>query len=328
MPTTNLKYLSEQKSLKWGEYNRDSRIIAFDIGEKINEFSENIRYSCPFLQQINFFYVPYNQGKKIINILPYQNTGRKEDGRHFATIPNREHQYELFETDSGIIIPWQLFDQFAYCKEKLEALYDNYFFTQLALDLLQIGWNGSSVAKNTTDENLKDVNKGWLVRLKEQKPENFIQNGKTANNIKIFGENADYSSLDELAIALRQKLAPHHQNRTDLVLLVGLDLITKEKNLILKDSNQANTSILDSHHLLNIFGGLPAIIPPNFPLKGAVVTTLQNLSIYTFMKSGRYSLRSDENRKAIISSYYRQEGYVVEDLSLIAAIDHTKVILG
>lgn len=75
------------------------------------------------------------------------------------------------------------------------------------------------------------------------------------------------------------------------------------------------------------FGGMNAITPPNFPARAAAVTTLKNLSVYTEAESVRRSLRNDEDKKGVVTSYYRQEGYVVEDLGLMTAIDHTKVKL-
>lgn len=43
------------------------------------------------------------------------------------------------------------------------------------------------------------------------------------------------------------------------------------------------------------------------------------------MGSQRRSIREDQDRKGIVNSYYRMEGYVVEDVGLMTAIDHTKV---
>ncbi|MEE6030822.1 P2 family phage major capsid protein, partial [Avibacterium paragallinarum] len=105
------------------------------------------------------------------------------------------------------------------------------------------------------------------------------------------------------------------------------DLVSKETKLIQKQHGLTPTekAVLGSHNLMGSFGGMNAITPPNFPARGAVVTALSNLSVYTEAESVRRALRSDEDRKGVITSYYRQEGYVVEDLGLMTAIDHTKV---
>lgn len=290
---------------------------------------QNIQQRSDFLKQINMLQVDELKGHKLLGATEKGITGRKKEGRHLATLNHDQKGYELAETDSGVIIPWAMFDSFAVFGDRLMDLYNEYVQTQIALDMLQIGWHGQSVAENAQAEDLSDVNKGWLKLLQEQKAENFMTQVKESGKIKIFGEGADYASLDDLAFDLKQGLDLRHQSRNDLVFLVGADLVGQETKLIAKQHGLTPTekAALGSHNLLGSFGGMNAITPPNFPAKGAVVTTLSNLSIYTQNRSVRRSFRSDEDRKGIINSYYRQEGYVVEDLGLMTAIDHSKVKL-
>lgn len=291
---------------------------------------ENIQQRSDFLQKINMIQVTHLKGKKLLGATEKGITGRKKQGRYLASLGHDEHGYELFETDSGALIPWQMFDQFAIFKDRLGALYEEFTNNQIALDILQIGFNGNSVAENTTKADLSDVNKGWLFLLKEQKSANFLTEvAAGSGKIKIFGDGADYANLDELAFDLKQGLDLRHQSRNDLVFLVGADLVGKETKLIQKQHGLTPTekAALGSHNLLGSFAGMNAITPPCFPAKAAVVTTLKNLSVYTEQESVRRSLRNDEDRKGIVNSYYRQEGYVVEDLGLMTAIDHTAVKL-
>lgn len=291
---------------------------------------ENIQQRSDFLKQINMFQVSHIKGKKLLGATEKGITGRKQNGRYLATLSHDEQGYELAETDSGVIIPWAMFDAFAIHKDKLTELYAEYVQNQIALDILQIGFNGQSVATDTTKADLSDVNKGWLKLLAEQRSANFLTQGAEAGKIKIFGTGADFSCLDDLAFDLKQGLDLRHQNRNDLVFLVGADLVGKETKLIQKQHGLTPTekAALGSHNLLGSFGGMNAITPPNFPAKGAVVTTLKNLSVYTEAESVRRAIFNDEDRKGIRNSYYRQEGYVVEDLGLMTAIDHTKVEFG
>ncbi|MCT8824369.1 phage major capsid protein, P2 family [Glaesserella parasuis] len=289
---------------------------------------ENIQQRSDFLKLINMFPVSHLKGKKLLGATEKGITGRKKTGRHLATLGHDQHGYELFETDSGVLIPWAMFDAFAIHKDKLGALYEEYVQNQIALDMLQIGWYGQSVAENTSKPDLSDVNKGWLCLLKEQKSANFMtESSASSGKITLFGEGADYANLDDLAFDLKQGLDLRHQSRNDLVFLVGADLVGKETKLIQKQHGLTPTekAALGSHNLLGSFGGMNAITPPNFPARAAVVTTLKNLSIYTEQESVRRSLRNDEDKKGLVNSYYRQEGYVVEDLGLMTAIDHTKV---
>ncbi|ARA69462.1 phage major capsid protein, P2 family [Pasteurella multocida] len=288
---------------------------------------ENIQQRSDFLSKINMFFVEDIKGKKLLGATEKGITGRKKDGRYIAKLNHDQFGYDLAETDSGIIVPWQMFDSFARNYEKLEELYAEFVQTQIALDICQIGWHGTSVAENTTKSDLSDVNKGWLTLLKEQKSENFMTEGAQSGKIRIFGAGADYDSLDDLASDLKLGLHQRHRDRNDLVFLVGADLVSKETKIINKKHGltPSEKAALGSHNLLGSFGGMNAITPPNFPARGACVTTLRNLSVYTQTKSVRRSLRNDEDKKGIINSYYRQEGYVVEDLGLMTAIDHSKV---
>ncbi|TCJ98822.1 P2 family phage major capsid protein [Volucribacter psittacicida] len=317
------------------EYNSDSNSIlrgqSFSLTvPQAAQLGENIQKKSDFLKQINMLTVSHLKGTKLLGATEKGITGRKASGRYIATLEHSEQGYELSETDSGVILPWEIFDTFATFKDRLVERYGEYVQTQIALDMLQIGWHGQSVAANTTKADLSDVNKGWLKLLAEQRAANFLTQGKETGKIKIFGAGADYVNLDDLAFDLKQGLDLRHRDRNDLVFLVGADLVGKETKLIQKQHGLTPTekAALGSHNLMGSFGGMQAIIPPNFPAKGAVVTTLSNLSIYTQGESVRRAIYNDEDRKGIRNSYYRQEGYVVEDLGLMTAIDHSKVELG
>lgn len=288
---------------------------------------QNIQQRSDFLKEINVLNVVEVMGYKLLGSPETPITGRHQDERHFARLDHSQSKYELAETDSGVIVPWSMFDQFARLNQngELAALYSEFVQTQIALDQLQIGWHGKSVAAETTEPDLSDVNKGWLHLLEQDKPENVLTDPLT-----IYGAGADFVSLDDLALELKQALDYRHQNRTDLVFLVGADLANAEARYITKDAKLKPTerAALGSNNLMGSFGGMRAITPPNFPAKGAVVTTLKNLSIYTQGASVRRRFESNEDRKGIIDSYYRNEGYVVEDNGLMTAIKAENVTIG
>ncbi|KMK51480.1 capsid protein [[Actinobacillus] muris] len=289
------------------------------------ELGTNIQQKSDFLQKINMFQVTDVKGHKLLGATEKGITGRKQDGRYLATLNHDQKGYELFETDSGVIVPWQMFTNFARFGNKLFELYADYVQTQIALDRLQIGWHGKSVAENTAATDMSDVNKGWLTLLKEQKSANVYTG--TNGKITLFGDNAEFSNLDSLAFDLKQGLALRHQNRNDLVFLVGADLVSAETKLINKQAGMTPTerAALGTHNLMGSFAGMPAMTPPNFPAKGAVVTSLSNLSIYTQSNTQKRRYEDNQDRKGLIDSYWRMEGYVVEDLDLMTAIDASKV---
>lgn len=296
---------------------------------KAAELGENIQQRSEFLKSINLDYVTDLSGYKLRGATEKSITGRKKDGRYLARLDHTQGKYQLAETDSGIIVPWAMFDNFARFGDRLAALYAEFVQTQIALDQLKVGWYGKSVAENTSAADMSDVNKGWMQLEREEKPENVMKDGATVGKIKIFGEGADFENLDHLAAELKSGIDLRHRDRNDLVFLVGADLIGKEAELINKAHGLTPTekAVLGSQNLLGSFGGMRGIVPPNFPARGAVVTTLSNLSIYVQDASVRRSYRNDEDRKGIIDSYYRNEGYVVEDAGLFTAIEFENVKL-
>lgn len=296
---------------------------------KAAELGENIQQRSEFLKSINLDYVTDLSGYKLRGATEKSITGRKKDGRYLARLDHTQGKYQLAETDSGIIVPWAMFDNFARFGDRLAALYAEFVQTQIALDQLKVGWYGKSVAENTSAVDMSDVNKGWMQLEREEKPENVMKDGATVGKIKIFGEGADFENLDHLAAELKSGIDLRHRDRNDLVFLVGADLIGKEAELINKAHGLTPTekAVLGSQNLLGSFGGMRGIVPPNFPARGAVVTTLSNLSIYVQDASVRRSYRNDEDRKGIIDSYYRNEGYVVEDAGLFTAIEFENVKL-
>lgn len=296
---------------------------------KAVELGENIQQRSEFLKSINLDYVTDVSGYKLRGATEKSITGRKKDGRYLARLDHTQGKYQLAETDSGIIVPWAMFDNFARFGDRLAALYAEFVQTQIALDQLKVGWYGKSVAENTSAADMSDVNKGWMQLERDEKSENVMKDGATVGKIKIFGEGADFENLDHLAAELKSGIDLRHRDRNDLVFLVGADLIGKEAELINKAHGLTPTekAVLGSQNLLGSFGGMRGIVPPNFPARGAVVTTLSNLSIYVQDASVRRSYRNDEDRKGIVDSYYRNEGYVVEDAGLFTAIEFENVKL-
>lgn len=207
--------------------------IAFQLDKNQGlEFVENIQQRSDFLMQINMPQVYQTENRKLYGATEKAPTGRKQAGRNRATLTHDQHGYKLVETDSGVIVPWELFDTFALYPNLFEQIYEGYVRDQIALDMLQIGWHGQSIAPDTEKADLSDVNKGWLKLLSEQRPANFLTDGdKKSGQIKIFGDDADYADLDALALDLKQGLDARHRNRNDLVFMVGSELLTKEKKL-------------------------------------------------------------------------------------------------
>nr|DAN79299.1 MAG TPA: major capsid protein [Caudoviricetes sp.] len=291
------------------------------------EYMKELSGRSNFLREINWLTVAEPSGKTLFGALDGTTTGRQKDERHRSRLLHRD-QYQTQEADSGVFIPWQLIDELTSLQENFEENYIALTESQFVLDMLQIGWNGESVAQNTQAADLSDVNIGWPAQLKQKKPEHVITQGKKAGRISLFAENADYKNLNELAAALRQKLPAHYQNRNDLVFFVGSELAAKEDAIYANtiENQRPGDTAANSHYLANYYGGMPAVIPPCFPPKGAVVTTFRNLSIYTQRGSVYRAIYDDEDKVGVINSFRRNDAYVVEKVDLMTAIEPKNVV--
>jgi P2 family phage major capsid protein len=306
---------------------------SFDItGPQSEKLLGAVQSKSDFLQKINMPLVTDIQGEKVFAGLQKTITGRRKVGRYRQNIDPDGAKYLCVETDSGIIIPWQRLDTWARMGAQMAQLYAAYVQLQIALDQCMVGWRGISVAEDTdTTANplLQDVNKGWMQWMRDVKPENIMEDGQTSGEITIFGSGSDYLNLDDLAYDLKHGLGEAHRERTDLVFMVGADLVAKEASIVSKDKGLVPTErgAVKQFDLMGTFGGLPAAVLPNFPARGAVITTYDNLSIYTQDASMRRKVKDDDDEKGVIDSYYRNEAYVVEDESLFVGIEFDNVVL-
>lgn len=154
-------------------------------------------------------------------------TGRGDGKRFLADVNQAGNTYELTKTDSGAKILWELMTQWANSGSKDEWLkmMKASISRRFALDMLRIGFNGTSIAAVTdpvANPLGQDVNKGWLTIVKEKKPAQVL----AAALLDATGATADsYKNLDSLVQDLiNTTIAPEHRNDPDLVVLVGHDL--------------------------------------------------------------------------------------------------------
>lgn len=285
----------------------------------------NIQKRSDFLSKINVVQVDEIEGQLIFGATEKGITGRRAVGRYRTTVNPSGYKYKLSKTDSGVLIPWEKLDNWGSLSDQFAQLWAQFVQEQIALDMLTVGFNGVSVAENTEKDDLSDVNIGWFEYVRQNAPEQM-----RADKVTLFGKNADFANLDALAHSLKMGLADRHRNSADLVFCVGADLVAKESEALYSKNSLTATerSALNSMSLTGLFGGMPAIIPENMPGKGAFVTSLKNLSIYTQRGSIRRSMRSDEELAAIVDSYYRNEGYAVEDPTKFCGIEADAITLG
>ena len=261
-------------------------------------------------------------------------TGRSASGRFTTGQGVDGNDYELKETDSCAFVPWATLAVWANAgteREFMRLMSENATM-RFALDILRVGFNGTSAAA-TTDPVAnplgQDVNKGWHQLVKEKAPDQVMTDPIYFNpdetGVLAAGE---YKTLDAIVTEIKLTLIPEQfRNDPRLVVLVGSDLIAaaqiKLMNQADKPSERVAAQMMDKS-----IGGLRAYTPPFFPGKRIVVTMLQNLHCYT--QKGTRSRKSEnvEDRKRWEDKYWRFEGYAVDEYLAYGAVDESAVNIG
>lgn len=255
-------------------------------------------------------------------------TGRKKKGRFSSKQSVDGNTYELIETDSVSETSWELLSVWinsGSTNEFMRRLSQNTTL-RFALDILRIGFNGTSAAVDTDPEAFpmgEDVNKGWHQLVKEIAPEQIV------TSPIVFDPNGggDYKTLDAMAVELKNSLI-HESLRTDprLVVLVGSDLVASSQTHMLNAADKPTEQVAAMKMDKNI-GGMHAYTPPFFPSKRMVVTTLSNLHCYTQRGTRQRSAENIDDRKQWEEKYWRMEGYAIEEFESYAAIDESAMTI-
>ncbi|CFW61861.1 TPA: phage major capsid protein, P2 family [Yersinia enterocolitica] len=254
-------------------------------------------------------------------------TGRVDEGRFRRKVGVDGNNYELYETDSGASLTYQMLSVWANAGSEEEFFQRMQAFTNksFSLDVLRIGFNGKSAAKTTkpTDNpNGEDVNIGWheLVRT-------YDKNQIVTDAITL-GSGGDFKSLDAMASDLiNAKIPQEFRNDPRLVVLVGADLVAAEQYRLYQAADRPTEKIA-AQMLSQSIAGRQAMVPPFFPGKRMTVTMLSNLHVYTQRGTRYRKAEFSDDRKQFENSYLRMEGYAVETPELYAAFDETAVTIG
>lgn len=269
--------------------------------------------------------------------------------------------YFCRKTDFDWAMAYGLLDAWRH-RPEFETLLRDEILKQQARDRIMIGWNGTSAAATTdrvANPLLQDVNIGWLKKIRDRAPAQVMNDGALTvrtngtNNaalraiyvkpgVVLFDPNAtsaqpghsttaaaDYSSLDALVLDAKRLLPEWHRNRTDLVVIVGNDLVDDKYFTIAQTTGATATEVEATDRILRSnkqIGGLPAVMVPFFPGNAILITTLKNLSIYYQEGTRRRYLKDEPEYNRIANYESVNEDYVVEDYDLVAFVEN--IVIG
>lgn len=308
----------------------------FNVAPTIQQRLESkMQESSDFLGKINMTPVVEAQGAKLGlgvsgPVASRTNTDNADrQTRDVSTLDSKG--YQCVQTNFDTHLKYQKLDAWAKFRD-FQTRVALAILRRQALDRIMIGFNGTSVAANTNrvaNPLLQDVNKGWLQYLRENADHRIMDSGKTANKVIVGADaGADFKSLDGLVMdAAYSLLDPWHRQATDLVAIVGTDLL-HDKLFPLVDRQTAPTEKLAADIVVSQarLGGKQAAAVPFMRPNSVLITSLDNLSIYYQEGARRRHLKEAPERNRIETYESSNDAFVVEDLGKCALVENIELI--
>ncbi|OCH26231.1 capsid protein, partial [Aliivibrio fischeri] len=201
--------------------------------------------------------------------------------------------YECIQTNFDTHITYKQVDAFAHLKNFEERI-NNQIRIQSDLDKIRVGFYGTSAAKDTdieTNPNGEDVNEGWIEALRKHKPENVLSEVVPGSGEIRIGEGGDFVNLDLAVLTIKNLLDHVFASSNDLIAIVGNELVASDQaRLYAQNGNTPSEKTkIEMRQVISTYGGLPTYTVSNFPPRGIMVTSFDNLSIYILNNSIRKS---------------------------------------
>ena len=333
--------------------------VKFSVDPVVEQkLEERIQESSEFLQQVNIVPVTQQEGDKVGITVTRTIAGRTNTAAGNPRNPTDPTdtedlgRYRCEQTNFDSAIRYAKLDAWRH-RPEFETLLRDVILKQQGRDRIIIGWNGQTAEVETDrDANplLQDVNIGWLEQIRTNAPARVLNDGSLtvydngANNpgVKaiyisnagtLYDEiadnnteaDADYVNLDALAYDAVELMDEWNRDDTDLVVIVGRDLVhDKYFNIINKAGDTATEQesrdrILRSEKQI---GGMQAVRVPFFPANAMLITRLDNLSIYVQEGTRRRQLKDEPKLDQIENYESVNEAYVVEEYGMCALVEN------
>lgn len=189
-----------------------------------------------------------------------------------------------------------------------------------------MAFNGTSVADDTdpeTNPNGEDVNIGWHQIVKARSSEQIISDAVT-----IGASGADFIGLDAAVTDLVHTcIYEPFRNDPRLIVLASADLIGNDATTMMNKIDRPTEKVA-AQLIGRQIAGRTVYTPPFMPEGRLIVTTLDNLHIYTQQGTRKRKAEWNDDRKRFENNYLRMEGYGVEHDELYAAFDKITLATG
>lgn len=302
------------------------------VEQKLND---KVVETSDVLQRINVVPVDEIKGEKILGSvtgLVGKRTNTSAADRQTANILSQDTQgYECVKTEFDVHMPYNTIDVWAKFPD-FNNRYLNYVRQGIANARVRIGFHGTSAAAVTnavTSPNGEDVNKGWIQKLRDYNAgAQVLVEGAVNDQIRVGGAG-DFANLDALVFDVLQMIGAAHRESTDLVALMGRDLLAYDKTQLYAAQGNKPTEKerIENGAVTRTYGGLPSYLVGFLPARGLIVTSWKNLSLYFQTGSVRQKIEDNAKRDRVEHYTSINDAYVVEDEEKAAAIEFANVRL-
>ena len=323
-------------------------VVSQKLEEKIAESSE-------FLGSINIITVPEMQGTTLaigVTRPLASRTNTAGGNRRTPSDPTDNglvNSYHCRKTDFDYAWKYLKLDTWAH-RPEFQTLMSSAVARQQGRDRIMIGWNGTSVAVATdrvAHPLLQDVNIGWLEKMRLNAPARVLESGEVDPTVRngqgvvthqghiyvdadgTIGTDVDYANIDALANDAVELMDEWHRDDTDLVVIVGRDLVHQKFQNIINAAGDKATEMEARDRILTLpklIGGKKAVMVPFFPASSMLITSLDNLSIYVQENGRRRELREEPDLDQVANYESSNEDYVIEDYGRAVLVQN--IVLG
>ena len=302
------------------------------------KLEDAVQLESDFLSKINIVPVDELEGETLKLGVTSSIAGRTDtdtgerQGANFTGLTSHKYKCVTVEYDTTLsyaqIDAWAKFKDFAQriAKQKTK---------RIALDRLMVGFNGTSVAKQTDRKQnplLQDVNIGWLEHIRNDAPAHVLSSvklikGSASDLAKYKTKDDEYKTLDALVYEARYTAIPDEfNNDTELVVVVGSDFMKKAFAPYKNETKPTEKIAGDIIVSQKFIGGLQVVAAPFFPRNSLLITRLDNLSIYYQSSGTRRRWVDDVKKNRYLDLLSSPEGYVVENYDAVALIENITTI--
>ncbi|HEY0626676.1 MAG TPA: phage major capsid protein, P2 family [Allosphingosinicella sp.] len=319
-----------------------SSAVMFTVEPSVaQKLEEKTQATSEFLTRINFYEVDQQEGEKvgigITGTIAGRTNTANADRQPIDPTGLTANSYRCEQTNFDTALKYAKLDAWRH-KPEFQTIIRDAILKRQGLDRMLIGWNGTSVAAQTdraANPLLQDVNKGWIQHVREDAPARVLDDGALSGAGKAIyvaagavGVEVDYVNLDALVFDAIELLEEPYRDDTELVVIVGRDLVHDKYFNIVNAAGDKATEQLARDVLLSTkkIGGLPAVRVPGFPAGKLCITRLDNLSVYNQSGTRRRAIIDNPKRNQVENFESVNEAYVVEDYGIIAVVEN--IVMG